>query len=408
MKLASVMAAVALCATQAAAATLSKETCGRAGDIRVIEVVSPGDVGAACDVRYVREGGKSISVPYNADNAADYCGKRASELVASLTAGGFSCVAENIVAQVPPAPASTSSGPVLSAAQPAAATPEPDLDALLAGGPATNPSGASASDAATPATAENVTAENASVSAASLAHAERAPVTAPVTREVLTVPPPPPAPIITAQADAAPVALATAATPIAATHARYDVGRVVGPSPDDQRPATLGSPAPSAANQAPPASDASRLAPPTPPAAAPSTGRPPLDAAKATVLAQAAAWNDGDLAGFMNGFWNNPEFVLIAGPRETKGWQETYALYRQAYGESGDLGRLIYHDLDAKLLDADTAAVSGRYDYLRGAATSSGVMSLVLRRFEGAWRVVRQQTSADGTPATKTGAPVLR
>lgn len=111
--------------------------------------------------------------------------------------------------------------------------------------------------------------------------------------------------------------------------------------------------------------------------------------------AQAAAWNEGDLAGFMNVFWNDPEFTFITGATVTKGWKETYKRYRDGYGEGGDLGRLVYSGLEARLLAADTASVVGRYAFQRGAASSAGTMTLVVRRFEGAWRVVQHQMTAD-------------
>ncbi|MBY0422623.1 MAG: DUF4440 domain-containing protein, partial [Parvularculaceae bacterium] len=142
-----------------------------------------------------------------------------------------------------------------------------------------------------------------------------------------------------------------------------------------------------------------RLAPPTAEAEVlEASGRPTTDVVKSTVMAQAAAWNDGDLQGFMNGFWNDPGFVFIAGSTVTRGWQETYKRYRDSYGESGDLGRLQYTDLDAKMLTPESASVVGRYAFSRGAASSAGALTLVLRRFEGAWRVVQHQMVTDAPP----------
>ena len=70
---------------------LADETCARGEDVRVIEVLTPGEVGAACDLRYTRDGGSNVSVPYHADNSSDFCGERARALVASLVDAGFVC-----------------------------------------------------------------------------------------------------------------------------------------------------------------------------------------------------------------------------------------------------------------------------------------------------------------------------
>lgn len=346
-------AAPALLPFEARAASIAQQTCSRGDDVRIVEVMVPGEVGKTCDLRYTREAGKNISVPFNADNGTSFCGQRARDLVTSLVASGFSC-------------SNTGAFDKIAAMRAAV-----DLDAMLEGGSkrpeATfQPAAAHASDFRQPA-----------VTLAS--------------SDVLAVPPPP-AYSIPSRADGEPVALTPTVGPaVAPTRARYAVGRVVGASPEDARPSTL------AALQTEASDD--RLTPPAAEAdVVEASGRPTTEVVKSTVMAQAAAWNDGDLAGFMNGFWNDPGFVFIAGSTVTRGWQETYNRYRDSYGESGDLGRLQYSDLDAKMLAPESASVVGRYAFTRGPASSSGALTLVLRRFEGAWRVVQHQMVTDAPP----------
>ena len=38
---------------------------------------------------------------------------------------------------------------------------------------------------------------------------------------------------------------------------------------------------------------------------------------------QTAAWNRGDIEGFMQGYWNSPELKFVSGDNVTKGWQPT-------------------------------------------------------------------------------------
>jgi beta-aspartyl-peptidase (threonine type) len=371
----------------AEAATLAAQTCTRGTDVRVIEVVSPGEVGAACDLRYTREAGKNISVPFNASNSTSFCGQRARDLATSLASSGFTCTNAGAFDKI------------------AAMREAVDLDAILAGGP--SPSAAPSNDAlvAEAAPAAETAPINAEPTPGSTAPI---PVTVASADSALSVPPAPP---VHAEpytgpttADGEPVSLTPqGAAPV--TRARYSVGRVVGAAPEDPRPSTL------AALEVPPADgqDEDRLAPPSAPAASTipvaTTGRPALDAAVATVKAQAAAWNDGDLAGFMNVFWNSPEFTFVSGSTVTKGWDQTYRRYRDGYGEGGDLGRLVYSDLEATMLAEETASVVGRYAFSRGQANGAGAMTLVLRRFEGAWRVVQHHMVADPAPATTVAAP---
>lgn len=369
-----IMAAVlplALAPAAAGAASLARQTCAKGADIRVVEVVSPGDVGAACDLRYIRDGGANVSVPFNADNATAFCGQRARDLVTSLVAAGYACDAAGAFDKV------------------AAMQETVDLDSVLAGGRETQAVGAGAPPVTATAPTDTLT----QPPSAPVAVAESAP----------TVPAPPvvqhTAPLAPATADGAPVALTLAPTPAQPVRARYSVGTVVGAGPEDARLSTL------AALGEDDQENGDRLSPATPDDVDGATGRPVRDAVRATVMAQAAAWNDGDLAGFMNGFWNSPDFTLISGTTVTKGWSETYKRYREGYGESGDLGRLVYSDVDVKMIAEDTASVVGRFAYRRGAASSAGAMTLVLRRIEGAWRVVQHQMTTDPeTPAASATA----
>lgn len=386
------------------AAVLGAQTCTRGTDVRIVEVVSPGEVGAACDLRYTRDAGTNISIPFNASNSTSYCGQRARDLASSLTSSGFACSNPGAFDKV------------------AAMREAVDLDAILDGGPSAPPVSAPAPDIhASAAPAEAAVGDSSPVLATPM---NAAPGTgaAPVPTEIasadtaLTVPEPS-APVHAAPyegptiADGAPVSLTPQGAPTPVTRARYAVGRVVGASPEDPRPSTLAAlEIPRSDDQADDQSDDAqagdddRLAPPPPAAsadyAAASTGRPALDAVVATVQSQAAAWNDGDLGAFMHVFWQSPEFTLVSGSTVTKGWDETYRRYRESYGESGDLGRVIYSNLEPRMLAEDTASVVGRYAFVRGQSSGQGAMTLVLRRFEGAWRIVQHHMVADAAPAT--------
>ncbi|MBY0422337.1 MAG: hypothetical protein K2Q06_08540, partial [Parvularculaceae bacterium] len=194
----------ALLSAAASAATVAQQTCTRGDDVRVVEVVSPGVVGKTCDLRYTREAGKNISVPFNADNGTSYCGKRARDLVTSLAASGFACGDAGAFDKI------------------ASMRDAVDLDSMLDGG----------SDAARPILVSSTApvAETRPTSA-TLASASG--------NEVLAVPPPP-AHAVPQKADGEPVALTPTVGPATPpTRARYAVGRVVGASPEDARLSTL-------------------------------------------------------------------------------------------------------------------------------------------------------------------------
>lgn len=66
--------------------------CRRGADVRSIEVVVPGAVGAACDLKYVRDNGANVSVPYHAENSPTFCDERARIMIRSLEGSGYDCV----------------------------------------------------------------------------------------------------------------------------------------------------------------------------------------------------------------------------------------------------------------------------------------------------------------------------
>jgi beta-aspartyl-peptidase (threonine type) len=122
----------------------------------------------------------------------------------------------------------------------------------------------------------------------------------------------------------------------------------------------------------------------------------PAAAARAALDAQVEAWNRGDLEGFMAGYWRSPDLVFCSGATVTKGWDATLARYRKRYQDEGrEMGRLRFDGIEVIPLGADAALARGAWRL----ATSDGkephgVFTLLLRRLDGAWRIVHDHTSA--------------
>ncbi|MEL6362208.1 MAG: nuclear transport factor 2 family protein, partial [Pseudomonadota bacterium] len=119
------------------------------------------------------------------------------------------------------------------------------------------------------------------------------------------------------------------------------------------------------------------------------------DLIKAVLNAQAAAWNEGNLLAFMSGYWDSPDLRLVSGENVTRGYAKALKRYRSRYGDGAGMGNLGFQNLDVQMLDQDVAIVVGRYSLNRDADASTGSFSLVMRRFNGLWRIVHDHTSAD-------------
>lgn len=122
-------------------------------------------------------------------------------------------------------------------------------------------------------------------------------------------------------------------------------------------------------------------------------------AIRSVLAAQQAAWNRGDVAGFLHaGYWNSPELVFLSGGDDTRGFQPVLERYVARY-QSGDakMGHLEFDRIEIEQLGPDAALARGRWklDY-QDRDDLSGLFSLVFRRFDAptaAWRIIHDHTS---------------
>ena len=114
----------------------------------------------------------------------------------------------------------------------------------------------------------------------------------------------------------------------------------------------------------------------------------------------AAAWNRGDLSGFMDDYARDSLTSYVSGARVIYGWQTLFDRYQSAYfaaGKSRD--SLSFDALEARALAPDVALATARFALHRGdSVVASGPFTLVLRRRDGRWRIVHDHTSSDPKP----------
>ncbi len=121
-----------------------------------------------------------------------------------------------------------------------------------------------------------------------------------------------------------------------------------------------------------------------------------IDEVKAVWAAQLAAWNRGDLVGYMDGYWRSPRLVFFSNAGETRGWQATLDRYRAKYqGEGKQMGTLDFPQLDFMMLGAEAALARGRW-HLRmpDGKELSGMTSVVFRRLPEGWRIVHDHSTS--------------
>ena len=119
------------------------------------------------------------------------------------------------------------------------------------------------------------------------------------------------------------------------------------------------------------------------------------------ITAPTAAWNRGDIPGFMHAYEDSPQTTFI-GSTVRKGFQPILERYKQAYANRAQMGTLTFSDLDVRLLPAacgkpEIALVTGKFHLERsakGEATKDdGIFSLVWRKGAHGWKIMLDHTS---------------
>lgn len=108
---------------------------------------------------------------------------------------------------------------------------------------------------------------------------------------------------------------------------------------------------------------------------------------------QTAAWNRGDIEGFMDGYWKSENLVFVSGANITKGWQPTLDRYKKSYDSRAKMGALTFSDLEVEVLSKDSAVVLGSWSLQRAGDNPHGKFTLVFRRFKTGWKIVHDHTS---------------
>jgi ketosteroid isomerase-like protein len=110
--------------------------------------------------------------------------------------------------------------------------------------------------------------------------------------------------------------------------------------------------------------------------------------------AQTAAWNRGDIDGFMNGYARSGATEFTSGDKLTRGWQTVRDRYKKKYDDREKMGMLTFSELKITHLCGDAALVIGRWKLVRKGDKPHGRFTLLFRRTPAGWRIVHDHTSA--------------
>jgi ketosteroid isomerase-like protein len=118
-------------------------------------------------------------------------------------------------------------------------------------------------------------------------------------------------------------------------------------------------------------------------------------AVRAVIEAQAAAWNRGDVDGYMEGYAKEETTAFVSGDTLTRGWQTVRDRYKARYDTREKMGTLDFSELEFKPLGEFYIMATGRWRLTRAADTPHGRFTLIFRRTLAGWRIVHDHTSSE-------------
>jgi ketosteroid isomerase-like protein len=119
------------------------------------------------------------------------------------------------------------------------------------------------------------------------------------------------------------------------------------------------------------------------------------DAIRKVMDAQVAAWNRGDIEGFMAGYWRSPNLEFYSGATVTKGWDATLERYKKNYQSGGkEMGKLDFSELEIHTNPSDVAWVTGKWHLkMKDASDRGGLFTLIFRKTTDGWKIAHDHTS---------------
>lgn len=113
---------------------------------------------------------------------------------------------------------------------------------------------------------------------------------------------------------------------------------------------------------------------------------------EALMAVQEAKWNDGNIDGFMNLYWNNDSLKFIGKKGITYGWKKTLDNYKKSYPTKIEMGILNFTILDNIQVGENYIYIIGKWE-LKKENSVSGHFTLLWKKINEDWVIVSDHTS---------------
>ena len=120
-----------------------------------------------------------------------------------------------------------------------------------------------------------------------------------------------------------------------------------------------------------------------------------IESIKKMLYIQQEYWNNGDIYGFMEGYWNSEELIFTSAEHMPEyGWNNTLERYKNNYPTKESMGEFRFEIYDIKLTSNKTSVVNGKWELIRINDHPQGNFWLDLEKFENNWLIVKDSTTS--------------
>ena len=111
---------------------------------------------------------------------------------------------------------------------------------------------------------------------------------------------------------------------------------------------------------------------------------------------QQECWNNGDIDGFMEGYWNSEKLVFTSAEHmPAYGWKNTLERYKNSYPTEESMGELKFEFLNINInSDSITAQLKGYWELIRKEDNPKGEFWLDLKKFDDNWLITKDSTTS--------------
>lgn len=108
---------------------------------------------------------------------------------------------------------------------------------------------------------------------------------------------------------------------------------------------------------------------------------------------QNAAWNRGDIDGFMKGYWESDSLMFVGKSGVTYGYNNTLKNYKKGYPDTAAMGKLTFTEIKVKKLSKKYYFIVGKWYLKRSIGDISGHYNLLLEKINGQWVIIVDHSS---------------